>query len=54
MGTGSSVKNMNLINEFFSLSEAHRITGASISKISLVCNNKRKSHLGYIWRFKDG
>ena len=46
-------KNMNLINEFFSLSEAHRLTGALISKISLVCNLKRKSHLGFIWRFSD-
>lgn len=46
-------KNMKLLNEFFSLSEAHRQTGALISKISLVCNFKRKSHLGFIWRFSD-
>jgi len=46
-------KKMNLINEFFSMSEAHRVTGASISKISLVCNGIRKSHYGFIWKFKD-
>jgi len=46
-------KDMNLLNSFFSMSEAHRVTGASISKISLVCNNKRKSHFGCIWRFDN-
>lgn len=42
--------NGNFIKEFISAKEAKLETGAS--KISEVCNNKRKTSGGYDWKFK--
>lgn len=41
--------NGNIIGEFKSMSEAHRQTGCSVSKISLVCSGKRHTTGGYRW-----
>lgn len=40
-----------VLSVYKSTTEAARKTGTLQSKISLVCNNKRKSTNGYIWRF---
>lgn len=42
--------NGNLIGEYESMSEASRQTGCHISKISLVCNGKRYTTGGYVWK----
>ena len=39
------------LNTFDSISDASRKTGISITSISYVCNNKRKTAGGYIWHF---
>lgn len=39
------------INEFDSLSDAGRYSGIDYKNISAVCNGKRKSAGGYIWKF---
>lgn len=44
-------KDMNFIKEWKSLTEIGE-NGFCLSKVSLCCNNKRKSHKGYIWKFK--
>lgn len=44
-------KDNKLIKVFKSISEASRHTGIKIQSISQVCNNKRKTAGGYIWRF---
>lgn len=44
-------KNNKTINAFNSISDAGRETGISITSISYVCNNKRKTAGGYIWHF---
>lgn len=44
-------KDMNLINEFDSVSDAQEQTG--IGHISSVCNGHRKSAGGYKWMFKE-
>lgn len=44
-------KNKNEINTFESISDASRKTGITITSISYVCNNKRKTAGGYIWHF---
>ena len=41
---------MNFIDEFKSISEAEKVTGAR--GISAVCNGKRHTAGGYIWRYK--
>ena len=41
-----------LLNEFPSLAEVHRLYGFDASKISLCARNKRKSAYGYIWSFE--
>ena len=45
------IKNNKILNIYGSAQEAQRITGIKNSKISLVCNNKRKHAGGYEWRF---
>lgn len=45
-------KNMKFIKEYPSAKEAERITGINNSSINQVCNFKRKTAGGYIWRFK--
>ena len=45
--------NGDLINEFFSIQEASRQTNSSQSHIGSCCNGKRKSHNGFIWKFKN-
>lgn len=42
-----------VINEFPSLKQAGSETGASASKISLVCSGKRNTTAGYKWRYKN-
>ena len=42
----------NFVKEYESLSDAYRDTGFSVSKISLVCNNKRQKAYGFKWKFK--
>ena len=42
------------IDEFQSISEATRVVaGSDVTKIGMVCKNKRKSHNGYVWVYKD-
>ena len=42
----------NFIAEFHSMNIASRITGISVSCISLVCNGKQDSTCGFKWEFK--
>ena len=42
----------NFVKEYESLSAAYRDTGFLVSKISLVCNNKRQKAYGFKWEFK--
>lgn len=46
-------KNLNFINEFYSISEAERITGIPNSNIVNCCKGKRKTAGGYIWKYKN-
>ena len=41
----------NFIQEFFSIKEAHRITGISDGAISAVAKGKRKTAGGFIWKY---
>lgn len=43
---------MYFVKEYESLSDACRDTGFLVSKISLVCNNKRQKAYGFKWKFK--
>ena len=43
----------NQINTFKSLTEAAQQTGINLGNIGQVCNNKRKTAGGYIWKYKD-
>lgn len=44
--------NKNILLEVYkSISDASRQTGITITSISYVCNNKRKTAGGYIWHF---
>lgn len=43
----------NLIAEYSTIKEASIITGANDCNISMCCNNKIKSHKGFIWMFKE-
>lgn len=42
----------NIINEFFSLHEAERVTGISIGHICNVCKGDRNHAGGFIWKYK--
>lgn len=44
---------MNLIKIWDSGYQAEVIGGYTSSEVSLVCNGKRKTHKGYVWRFTD-
>ena len=46
-------KDMNLIEEFPSLSEASRQTNINLQNISSVCLGKNKSAGGYFWKYKE-
>jgi len=46
-------KNFNILKEYISASEAARFDGFIQSSICEVCNNKRKTHKGYIWIYKE-
>lgn len=43
----------NLINTYFSIAEASRITGIKATHIGRVCRNIRKSAGGYIWKYNN-
>ena len=43
--------NNESLNTYHSIREAQRITGICRKCISKVCNNKRKTAGGYIWKF---
>lgn len=47
-------KKGNFIKRYDTLREAMKETGTLESKISLVCNNHRKTAGGYIWKFERG
>lgn len=44
----------NLINEWKSASDAERVLGIRHNHILEACNGKRKTHKGFIWKFKEG
>lgn len=44
-------QNMDIIGMFNSVKEASDITGACKSEISSVCNGRKKTANGFIWRF---
>ena len=44
-------KSKEIIAVYTSATEAAIKTNSSLSGISLVCNNKRKTHNGYIWKY---
>ena len=44
-------KNNKIINHFFGLREAERITGINHSFISACCKNKVKTAGGYVWKY---
>lgn len=46
-------KNLNLIDTYESLSEAHRITGIRLSEICSCCKKKRNSAGGFLWRYEE-
>ena len=46
-------KEGNIINEYPSINEAER-NGFSHSKIIDCCKGKRKTHKGFIWKYKNG
>lgn len=43
--------NMNKINEFKSITEAHKITNINLANISSCCLNNRKTAGKFIWKF---
>ena len=45
--------NLNLINEYKTITEASQNTNIHLSNIQQVCKNKRKTAGGYIWKYKD-
>lgn len=47
-------KKMNMINEYYGITEASKKTNINISNISKCCKNQRKTAGGYIWKFKGG
>ena len=46
-------KKRKLLQEFESLTEASKLTGASLSHMSQVCNGQRKTCGGFIWKFTE-
>lgn len=44
--------NLNYVNEFDSIIDAHLRTNTNKSGISECCNGKQKTAGGYIWKFK--
>jgi len=46
------IGNNNTLKEFFGANEAGRETGISTSSIIQVCNGKRKTAGGYMWKWK--
>lgn len=46
-------KDGTLIATYDSLKEACRVTGANNGSVSCVCNGKRKSAHGFIWKYID-
>jgi hypothetical protein len=42
-----------LINVFRSMEDGAKYINGSSSNISLVCNHKKKTHYGFIWRFEN-
>lgn len=44
--------NGNKIDEYYSMSNAERITSVNTGKISMCCNGKRKTAGGFIWKSK--
>lgn len=47
------LKTGEFVREWVSIQEVERQLGVCHSKISLCCKGKRKSHHGFIWRYKD-
>lgn len=45
--------NMNEINKFKSLTEAHKTTHTNLSSISMVCSGHIKTAGGFIWRYDN-
>lgn len=43
----------SILKEYDSISEAAFKNGLDVGKISLCCNQKRKSHGKFIWKFKE-
>lgn len=46
-------KSKEIVAEYASATIAANITNSSSSGISLVCRGKRKTHNGYIWKYKN-
>lgn len=46
-------KDGNFIKEYESQGDAARENNLSQAKISEVCNGNRKSHGGFVWKFKE-
>lgn len=46
-------KDLNLINEYPTITEASNITKIHLSNIQRVCKGKRKTAGGYIWKYKN-
>jgi len=46
-------KQDDIIAEYGSIREAHRLTNIDRKSISQCCNNKMKTAGGYIWKFKE-
>lgn len=42
-----------VVAEYVSATAAAEATNSQVSGISLVCNQKRKTHNGYIWKYKE-
>ena len=45
-------KNLVLIREYSSITEASRVTGINLGNIGSVCQGKRKTSGSYIWKYK--
>ena len=43
----------NVIDEFYSMCVASKVTGVSQPNIHKVCNGTRRTAGGYKWRYKD-
>ena len=43
----------NLIKEWQSGTQIQKELGISSKNVSACCHNKRKTHKGYVWKFKD-